>query len=328
MAAGEVDMGKQKTLWKTACGITDPKKAYYYVYNPEDEELPLYICKNKGERDSFIKKRKLPNTVATGPCYGAGDNESMIFKLKKMLSNLEKKLIDASRGLGKKVTPDIRLLSEKEEKEDADSGDKKVEEIQKALKELSKKNKNFDPGPVDGKMGPKTKEAIKAFQKANGLSPDGIVGDKTQTALDAALKGGGTAAGGEPGKDAAAGKPEKDAAAGGKAMPFKLDLSGWKDVVKKALGELNKLRGAVSGTGHPMSKEVCDEIEGLKKDLGTKYMSPKPEDLDEIEKFLDTNDTIKVAEHDDIKDLCEPIKISDMLKKACAALKKQKAGTA
>src|SRR3989338_3842093 len=37
----------------------------------------------------------------------------------------------------------------------------------------------FDPGPIDGQMGKKTKSAIKAFQKKNGLKADGFVGQKT-----------------------------------------------------------------------------------------------------------------------------------------------------
>lgn len=41
----------------------------------------------------------------------------------------------------------------------------------------------FYQGPVDGKIGPKTQEAIKAFQKAQGLNPDGVVGSKTSVAL-------------------------------------------------------------------------------------------------------------------------------------------------
>ncbi len=48
-----------------------------------------------------------------------------------------------------------------------------LRQIQSALK-----NAGFDPGPIDGKMGPKTKKAIKAFQKSKGLVQDGKVGPK------------------------------------------------------------------------------------------------------------------------------------------------------
>jgi len=37
----------------------------------------------------------------------------------------------------------------------------------------------FDPGPIDGKFGPKTLKAVLAFQKAKGLGTDGIVGENT-----------------------------------------------------------------------------------------------------------------------------------------------------
>lgn len=50
----------------------------------------------------------------------------------------------------------------------------KVKEIQLALA-----NAGYNPGPIDGKMGRQTREAIKAFQKANGLGVDGRVGKKT-----------------------------------------------------------------------------------------------------------------------------------------------------
>lgn len=39
------------------------------------------------------------------------------------------------------------------------------------------------PVTVDGKLGPQTKEAVKRFQRANHLMPDGIVGTKTDAAL-------------------------------------------------------------------------------------------------------------------------------------------------
>ena len=53
-----------------------------------------------------------------------------------------------------------------------------VTQLQTALK-----NAGYDPGSVDGKMGKKTREAIKAFQKANGLAADGVVGKRTWSLL-------------------------------------------------------------------------------------------------------------------------------------------------
>jgi peptidoglycan hydrolase-like protein with peptidoglycan-binding domain len=54
----------------------------------------------------------------------------------------------------------------------------KATEIQTALK-----NAGFYNGPIDGKIGPKTKTAIEEFQKANGLKVDGKVGTKTWAIL-------------------------------------------------------------------------------------------------------------------------------------------------
>ncbi|KJJ83456.1 secreted protein containing Peptidoglycan binding-like domain protein [Candidatus Omnitrophus magneticus] len=50
--------------------------------------------------------------------------------------------------------------------------------VQSALKAAG-----FYDGPVDGKLGPKTKEAIKAFQQANGLTADGVIGKRTWAKL-------------------------------------------------------------------------------------------------------------------------------------------------
>ena len=45
------------------------------------------------------------------------------------------------------------------------------------------KARGYDTGDIDGKMGPKTRAAIKSFQRDNDLVADGIVGKNTQTAL-------------------------------------------------------------------------------------------------------------------------------------------------
>ncbi|MFZ2385009.1 MAG: peptidoglycan-binding domain-containing protein [Candidatus Omnitrophota bacterium] len=47
-------------------------------------------------------------------------------------------------------------------------------QVQKALK-----NAGYNPGSIDGKFGRQTKEAIKDFQRANNLKPDGKVGKRT-----------------------------------------------------------------------------------------------------------------------------------------------------
>ncbi len=44
-------------------------------------------------------------------------------------------------------------------------------------------NAGFTPGPIDGKLGAKTKKAIRGFQGVNSLTVDGIVGPKTWAKL-------------------------------------------------------------------------------------------------------------------------------------------------
>lgn len=55
-------------------------------------------------------------------------------------------------------------------------------ELQKTLAELG-----FDPGPVDGIMGARTRAAIRKFQESRNLAADGIVGSKTRAALQSAM---------------------------------------------------------------------------------------------------------------------------------------------
>lgn len=62
--------------------------------------------------------------------------------------------------------------------QDAVSPFEEMKITQRKLNELG-----FDCGEPDGVMGPKTKQAIKDFQKSQGLVPDGIVGSETKEAL-------------------------------------------------------------------------------------------------------------------------------------------------
>jgi hypothetical protein len=57
--------------------------------------------------------------------------------------------------------------------------------VQQALASLG-----YDPGPLDGIRGARTRGAVVAFQRAQGLTPDGIVGPRTREALAKALAAG------------------------------------------------------------------------------------------------------------------------------------------
>lgn len=58
-------------------------------------------------------------------------------------------------------------------------GGQNVRAAQQALKD-----KGHDPGPIDGKMGPKTQAALKDFQKAQGLKETGRLDNETMAKLE------------------------------------------------------------------------------------------------------------------------------------------------
>jgi peptidoglycan hydrolase-like protein with peptidoglycan-binding domain len=61
------------------------------------------------------------------------------------------------------------------------AGDADVERAQQA-----QKHAGHDPGPVDGVAGARTTAAVKAYQKANGLSVSGRLDDATRARLGGA----------------------------------------------------------------------------------------------------------------------------------------------
>jgi len=58
------------------------------------------------------------------------------------------------------------------------AGDEKVKAVQQALKD-----KGHPPGTVDGRMGPKTQQALRDFQKAQGLQATGELDTRTMQSL-------------------------------------------------------------------------------------------------------------------------------------------------
>ena len=57
-------------------------------------------------------------------------------------------------------------------------GSEFVRETQQALK-----NKGFDPGPVDGRMGQQTRAALRSYQQKNNLRADGRLSNSTLDSL-------------------------------------------------------------------------------------------------------------------------------------------------
>ncbi len=87
----------------------------------------------------------------------------------------EAKGLKVSRFIDQKTWKELNVFSQSGIVE---RGQIRLESIQECLKK-----QGFDPGPIDGKMGPKTREAIKHFQERNSLKVDGRIGPETLHAL-------------------------------------------------------------------------------------------------------------------------------------------------
>lgn len=70
------------------------------------------------------------------------------------------------------------------------SSGEEVKQIQSKLKSCG-----FYSGSIDGVYGSKTVEAVKAFQRKNGLTADGVAGEKTLSALGIQSSSGGSGGG-------------------------------------------------------------------------------------------------------------------------------------
>ncbi len=90
----------------------------------------------------------------------------------------EKKPLDvkSEEEVRKIMGPQEKAIKEKLPKD-------RKKQIQIALQKAG-----FYKGKIDGKIGPQTKQAIREFQKAKGLKPDGAIGQKTWKELEKYLQ--------------------------------------------------------------------------------------------------------------------------------------------
>lgn len=117
-------------------------------------------------RKQDLEMQGLKNQVITLESQVQSKDEE-INSLKEQLARLPQENIAESR----QVVSKKRVIGEVKSRPN-------IKQIQIALE-----NAGYNPGRIDGKMGKGTRDAIKAFQRANGLVADGRVGKRTWAAL-------------------------------------------------------------------------------------------------------------------------------------------------
>jgi peptidoglycan hydrolase-like protein with peptidoglycan-binding domain len=144
------------------------------ILNPKIEEVQV-ILKSEGYEPGNMDGRMGKETRDAIKAFQESIGlKSTGYVDKITLTQLEdlrrtKEILESKKNYGLKSTKEAR-------QKDSSKAEFKptTKEIQTALK-----NAGFDPGSFDGKIGPRTRQAIKDFQKSKGLVPDGVVGPKT-----------------------------------------------------------------------------------------------------------------------------------------------------
>lgn len=118
-------------------------------------------------------------------------------KKSKIALSLAFAVISCATGVGTYcIANQTSQVSEENAQAATTTAENKV--IQQKLKKWG-----YYTGAVDGIYGPKTKEAVKYFQRKNGLTVDGIVGKKTAAAMGITLGSSGTSSSNQSSSDLA-----------------------------------------------------------------------------------------------------------------------------
>src|SRR5262249_30082610 len=195
---GELDMADNKELAVNLkqAKKADPSKGWYFLFAGKGPTAKFIVQKTPIPKDEVASAKTLGG-LFQGRCFGRDDG-CMVFKVKGKQPGTA---VGTAMGvLAKKAGTPIEPVFdvEPEEAEVAGAGADAAAEaapapaapaapaaaaapaappaapgkgnvlgLQKALQKLG-----FDPGKIDGVMGPHTQAAIKKFQQANGLAAD------------------------------------------------------------------------------------------------------------------------------------------------------------
>jgi len=125
--------------------------------------------------------------ISLAGCITVRKNDLEQQGLKNQIQALEVQLQEKDREITNLRESLTKEIQEKEETNKKVSGAKVIGEVKLRPNvrqiQIALKNAGYDPGRIDGKMGKKTREAIKAFQKAKGLAVDGKMGKLTWNLL-------------------------------------------------------------------------------------------------------------------------------------------------
>ncbi len=143
-------------------------------------------------RKTVIGSVAILGVAVAGCATSRGSKAEETESLKNQVASLETHVEDLSQRLDELSERQPETASQPQAKSSArhsapsrSKATLSPREIQLALKSAG-----FYTGSIDGKLGAKTREAVKAFQRSNGLQADGVVGTKTAAALVEYLKPG------------------------------------------------------------------------------------------------------------------------------------------
>jgi len=156
-----------------------------------------------------------------------------------------------------------------------DEGDE-VKALQKTLKD-----RKYYSGPLNGRFGPLTEEAVIKFQKANGLEADGVVGRATLELLNAPPKNTGSSSG--------SGSSGSGGSGTARVAPNGVELIDWKDVINiigigrtaqvydVRSGAVYNVKSFSNGRHADVEPVTVEDTETLKRTFGgTWSWTPRP----------------------------------------------------
>ena len=203
------------------------------------------------ERWKSLVALTVVGALAAGPAWAQSSTPSSTDKGTTGAGGSMQKDKAGSTGMQKdKAAGDKAARGEMKAGKGMKGGKDEVKAVQQALKD-----KGHDPGMIDGVMGPKTKAALKDFQKKEGLKESGMLDTETRAKLEIKTSAAGASApSASPatgsGQDAAKGKTSSSGQDASKSSPSASPSTSGQDASKSTSGQdASKAPSASPSTG-------------------------------------------------------------------------------